>query len=305
MLSGSCGPSRNTKTIDAEKQHLEKEPEKLTVKKSKSVISFHENPKTSVKLNVKDDDYLKILNECTKVELQAVRDTDQIPGGMVGKKASFQNISNVQSMAAAPDSKSSSPEMIGWKNNTMQQDSSATETSKASCSPELKSNITLPGTSEATDITINTQEYQEFLKTLTQSPMKSQQVPLTCFPNYIQSREAITDNCGVRYQIPVNSIESSDSIYQNINFKRFDGGRKYFKKRNPLVEAPLSISKNTLYTPTFLVNEPAGEQKENSKQCATLVKRSFFMRMLRGIVDWVASVQHYAYKYVLRFILFI
>lgn len=277
--------------------------EKLPVKKSNSVIYLGEISKTSVKFNVKDENCVKDdSHQNQENDLRAERDTDRnLAAGTESnmKNPSYQTVSNVQTMAG-PNNKATS-EMVGWKNTTMQQESTTTETSKVSSNQELKSNVTLPDISDSTDITINTAEYKEFLKTISKT---NKGMPYYRYPNFNKSTETIT-TCE-KYKVPVNSIESTDIFYEKDEYSRRESEEKPFYNRriNPLIDVPLNISKATLYTPTFFVVD---HPKTIRNECDHIAvsKRSLFVRVLRTIVNVIACCQNYAYKYVLRFILFI
>ncbi|GJQ72267.1 hypothetical protein Trydic_g3358 [Trypoxylus dichotomus] len=309
LVSGSCATNKDTKVTEPTKETNETISVSLSVKKSKSVISFHEKLKPNVKFDVDAKNVLKDVSQNRQGDLQAVKDTGKILSDTEEKmiKQSYENVSNVQSMAI-PNNKNTS-EVVGWKNTTMQQDSSTSQSSKISCNQELKSIPTIPDISDSTDITINTEEYKDFLKSMNKVN-NNHNIPYYYYlPNCNKSMETLSDNSyHTKYKVPANSVDSSDTlIYNKIVYpKQSHEERQLYRRRvNPLVDVPLSISKKTLYSPAFLITEKS-KIRDGDGDCYSLSKSgSFVIKVFRRIAGFIGCFQNFAYKYVLRFILFI
>lgn len=305
LLSGSCNTNKEFKINEGRKSSNEAMCINLPIKESKSVISVHGRSTTPVKFHVKRGDSMKDVNLTAQSELQAERDTDKSSTEENMKTHCYKSVSNVQSMAMPHNQDTT--EMVGWKNTTMQQDSSTTATSKLTSSQEIKSDPILADSCDSTDVTINTEEYKEFLKSMNNSS-KTHKIPFHRYPNYNNSIDTITENSGdMQYIVPVNSTVSNDTICDQIVYaKRMEENKRHFKRRvNPLLDVPLNFSKHTLYTPTFLLCEQPKPQIEENQPSIVTKPRSFFVRIFRSIADFVACFQNYAYRYVFRFILFI
>ncbi|XP_022905119.1 uncharacterized protein [Onthophagus taurus] len=265
----------------------------LNDKKSKFLVKKAISPIETMRPKITDESYTLSIQE--------------------PKNTQFHSVTNVKSFA---EGNTASAEMIGWRNHSMPDTTTDSANAFSFGSNDPKHYDTISSDCY-TNVTINSDEYREFINQINKIPQISQK---DCYCNdnnnkILRSESAPPIGIGSilkSFYDSTNSNQTPDvddttmdkkknksrDEKKNVKLNRSVVNREKELKVNPLNEVPL------LYIFDWLI--PKGNLITLCKDKRPETKNhSVLFKMLRIFVEVIGKVQLFTYQYALRYLLFI